>query len=166
LAAGGEKVKYFAFYTPWLTLRERKKKKINYYYFFLLFILQFKKQFNFFICKLNFLDHYLTPKCIFIHSSCIHILLCRCEERNFASYPPHPWLRSQERYFASYPLIFLESNSGSGKQSKAKQSIRGRAVKALRSGRSQLCWRGFDSRRMHFFFFFFSFLPLPFLCWD
>jgi hypothetical protein len=30
-------------------------------------------------------------------------------------------------------------------------SIRGRAVKALRSGRSQLCWRGFDSHRMHFF---------------
>ena len=26
--------------------------------------------------------------------------------------------------------------------------IRGRVVKALRSGRSQLCWRGFESRRM------------------
>ena len=26
--------------------------------------------------------------------------------------------------------------------------IRGRAVKALRSGRSQLCWRGFESHRM------------------
>ena len=32
-------------------------------------------------------------------------------------------------------------------------SIRGRAVKALRSGRSQLCWRGFESHRMHLFFF-------------
>ena len=30
--------------------------------------------------------------------------------------------------------------------------IRGRAVKALRSGRSQLCWRGFESHRMHDFF--------------
>ena len=29
------------------------------------------------------------------------------------------------------------------------ESIRGRAVKALRSGRSQLCWRGFESHRMH-----------------
>jgi hypothetical protein len=30
--------------------------------------------------------------------------------------------------------------------------IRGRVVKALRSGRSQLCWRGFESRRMHLIF--------------
>jgi hypothetical protein len=34
------------------------------------------------------------------------------------------------------------------------ERIRGRAVKALRSGRSQLCWRGFDSHRMQFFLFF------------
>ena len=32
-----------------------------------------------------------------------------------------------------------------------QHSIRGRAVKALRSGRSQLCWRGFESHRMQFF---------------
>ena len=31
------------------------------------------------------------------------------------------------------------------------ERIRGRAVKALRSGRSQLCWRGFESHRMQFF---------------
>jgi hypothetical protein len=31
--------------------------------------------------------------------------------------------------------------------------IRGRAVKALRSGRSQLCWRGFESHRMQLFSF-------------
>ena len=38
----------------------------------------------------------------------------------------------------------------------AMQSIRGRAVKALRSGRSQLCWRGFESHRMqHLFWCFF-----------
>jgi hypothetical protein len=30
--------------------------------------------------------------------------------------------------------------------------IRGRAVKALRSGRSQLCWRGFESHRMQHLF--------------
>jgi hypothetical protein len=30
--------------------------------------------------------------------------------------------------------------------------IRGRVVKALRSGRSQLCWRGFESRRMQTIF--------------
>lgn len=35
-------------------------------------------------------------------------------------------------------------------------SIRGRAVKALRSGRSQLCWRGFESHRMYLFFFVWS----------
>jgi hypothetical protein len=33
--------------------------------------------------------------------------------------------------------------------------IRGRAVKALRSGRSQLCWRGFESHRMQHLFVFF-----------
>jgi hypothetical protein len=33
--------------------------------------------------------------------------------------------------------------------------IRGRAVKALRSGRSQLCWRGFESHRMQHLFCFF-----------
>ena len=33
--------------------------------------------------------------------------------------------------------------------------IRGRAVKALRSGRSQLCWRGFESHRMQHLFAFF-----------
>ena len=32
-------------------------------------------------------------------------------------------------------------------------SICGRVVKALRSGRSQLCWRGFESHRMYTFFF-------------
>ena len=32
--------------------------------------------------------------------------------------------------------------------------IRGRAVKALRSGRSQLCWRGFESHRMQHLFVF------------
>ena len=32
------------------------------------------------------------------------------------------------------------------------ERIRGRAVKALRSGRSQLCWRGFESHRMQLFF--------------
>ena len=33
--------------------------------------------------------------------------------------------------------------------------IRGRAVKALRSGRSQLCWRWFESHRMQHLFCFF-----------
>ena len=38
-------------------------------------------------------------------------------------------------------------------QGSTHERIRGRAVKALRSGRSQLCWRGFESHRMQFFFF-------------
>ena len=37
-------------------------------------------------------------------------------------------------------------------------SIRGRVVKALRSGRSQHCWRGFESHRMHFYFPRFAYL--------
>ena len=40
----------------------------------------------------------------------------------------------------------------------SRARIRGRAVKALRSGRSQLCWRGFESHRMQrFFLLFFCF---------
>ena len=38
--------------------------------------------------------------------------------------------------------------------SKHIKRIRGRAVKALRSGRSHLWWRGFDSHRMQIFFIF------------
>jgi hypothetical protein len=37
--------------------------------------------------------------------------------------------------------------------------IRGRAVKALRSGRSQLCWRGFESHRMQHLFCVFLSVP-------
>ena len=37
--------------------------------------------------------------------------------------------------------------------------IRGRAVKALRSGRSQLCWRGFESHRMQHLFLLFGSTP-------
>jgi hypothetical protein len=36
---------------------------------------------------------------------------------------------------------------------RSMRRIRGRAVKALRSGRSQLCWRGFESHRMQHIFF-------------
>jgi hypothetical protein len=44
--------------------------------------------------------------------------------------------------------------------------IRGRAVKALRSGRSQLCWRGFESHRMqHLFCFFVDYDSFPSDSW-
>jgi hypothetical protein len=44
--------------------------------------------------------------------------------------------------------------------------IRGRAVKALRSGRSQLCWRGFESHRMQHLFCFFVGSSLLFIGLD
>jgi hypothetical protein len=44
-------------------------------------------------------------------------------------------------------MIFCSSRTR-----RTTRRIRGRAVKALRSGRSQLCWRGFESHRMQHFF--------------
>jgi hypothetical protein len=43
----------------------------------------------------------------------------------------------------------------SSRPRRTTRRIRGRAVKALRSGRSQLCWRGFESHRMQHLFCFF-----------
>jgi hypothetical protein len=47
-------------------------------------------------------------------------------------------------------MFFCSSRHG-----RTTRRIRGRAVKALRSGRSQLCWRGFESHRMQHLFCFF-----------
>lgn len=50
----------------------------------------------------------------------------------------------------------------SSRPRRTTRRIRGRAVKALRSGRSQLCWRGFESHRMqHLFWFFCCVLVVP-----
>ncbi len=69
--------------------------------------------------------------------------------------------------FLSFLFFFLFLNGARGNKPDAcraarikmkRVSICGRVVKALRSGRSQLCWRGFESHRMYTFFFFLIFL--------